>query len=206
MHIIKPDILETIQREGVQLHQRGKTFWTKCPLHLEKTPSFKVDPEKQLFFCFGCRQGGDTIALIMKLYNLDFQEACKYLGIDHKRKPLTNEEKAQIIQQNEDQNLLKNFKEWKKNRLLTLGKLLSQSDNILKNSKPVSDSEHWQIAEIQKNYPHWEYQWQILFDDCEEEQFYLYANLKKKLSLIGQTSVSAQSMITKGHGNDHRKF
>ncbi len=82
----KPDILEKIQREThIELKQRGRDFWGLCPFHEEKTPSFKVDPERQTFHCFGCSSHGDVITFIQKYKGLSFREALSYLGISNSR-------------------------------------------------------------------------------------------------------------------------
>src|SRR3990167_8163608 len=64
--IAKPEIIETLSREGVELRQRGRISWACCPLHQERTPSFCVDREKQRFKCFGCGVGGDVVDFGMK--------------------------------------------------------------------------------------------------------------------------------------------
>lgn len=62
------------------LKKRGKKYVGLCPFHAEKDPSFTVDPEKQLFHCFGCGAGGDVFSLVMEKENLTFPEALKYLA------------------------------------------------------------------------------------------------------------------------------
>jgi DNA primase len=62
------------------LRQRGKKHVGLCPFHSEKSPSFTVDPEKQLFHCFGCGVGGDVFTLVMEKENLSFPEALKHLA------------------------------------------------------------------------------------------------------------------------------
>lgn len=66
--------------ERVQLQQRGREFWCCCPLHNEKTPSFKIDPSTQLWHCFGCGEGGDVFGFVMKLDNLTFPESIRKLA------------------------------------------------------------------------------------------------------------------------------
>ena len=68
------DIVDIIG-EYVKLTRRGRDWWGLCPLHDEKTPSFSVSPGKQIFHCFGCNQGGDIFAFIMKYHNTDFKAA-----------------------------------------------------------------------------------------------------------------------------------
>lgn len=64
----------------VQLKKTGSNYVGLCPFHNEKTPSFTVSESKQLFHCFGCGEGGDLISFIMKIENLSFVEAVKFLA------------------------------------------------------------------------------------------------------------------------------
>lgn len=67
------DIVEVISKDVV-LKKTGRNFQGRCPFHNEKTPSFVVSPEKQLFKCFGCGESGDVISFIMKFNNQSFTE------------------------------------------------------------------------------------------------------------------------------------
>ncbi|MBP5313341.1 MAG: DNA primase, partial [Eggerthellaceae bacterium] len=67
--------LVAVVGERSPVRQKGKDYWCCCPLHNEKTPSFKIDPVTQLWHCFGCGQGGDVFGFVMKLDNLTFPEA-----------------------------------------------------------------------------------------------------------------------------------
>jgi DNA primase len=69
-----------IASQYTTLRQRGRKHVGLCPFHAEKTPSFTVDSEKQLFHCFGCGIGGDVFSLVMEKENLNFPEALKYLA------------------------------------------------------------------------------------------------------------------------------
>jgi DNA primase len=62
------------------LRVRGRKHVGLCPFHSEKTPSFTVDADKQLYHCFGCGVGGDVFSLVMEKENLSFPEALKYLA------------------------------------------------------------------------------------------------------------------------------
>ncbi len=66
--------------EVVSLKRRGRLAWALCPFHKEKTPSFKVDPQTGLYYCFGCREGGDVIRFVEKTKGLTFAEAVEYLA------------------------------------------------------------------------------------------------------------------------------
>jgi DNA primase len=75
----KADIVKIVS-EYVKLRKRGKNYLGMCPFHSEKDPSFTVSPEKQLFHCFGCNEGGNVFAFIMKIENIGFAEAAEELG------------------------------------------------------------------------------------------------------------------------------
>lgn len=64
----------------VNLKRRGRNMVGLCPFHGEKTPSFNVYTENGSFYCFGCGAGGDVISFIMRIENLDYVDAVKYLA------------------------------------------------------------------------------------------------------------------------------
>lgn len=64
----------------VQLKQAGRNLKAPCPFHQEKTASFMVSPEKQIWHCFGCHQGGDVIKFVMAVEALEFREALELLA------------------------------------------------------------------------------------------------------------------------------
>lgn len=73
------DILDVIS-ETVNLTRRGNRYWGICPFHAEKTPSFSVSAEKNMFYCFGCHAGGNIFSFIMKRDGVDFREAVQILA------------------------------------------------------------------------------------------------------------------------------
>lgn len=66
--------------EYVQLKKAGRNFKGNCPFHQEKTASFMVSPEKQIYHCFGCNAGGDVIKFIEEINGMDFPSALELLG------------------------------------------------------------------------------------------------------------------------------
>ena len=82
--------------EYVTLKKAGKNYLGLCPFHREKTPSFTVNPDKQMFYCFGCSEGGNGVSFLMKLNNLTFPEAVRQLagkvGVVIPDRPLSREE------------------------------------------------------------------------------------------------------------------
>ncbi|NLN15182.1 MAG: DNA primase [Tissierellia bacterium] len=73
------DIVDIVS-DYVQLRRSGANYVGLCPFHNEKSPSFTVSESKQLYHCFGCGEGGDVISFLMKIENLDFIEAVKFLA------------------------------------------------------------------------------------------------------------------------------
>ncbi len=72
--------LVDVAGEYVRLKKKGRTWEGLCPFHEEKTPSFSIDAEKGLYYCFGCHQGGDVFKFLMQLENLNFPEAMERLA------------------------------------------------------------------------------------------------------------------------------
>jgi len=100
----KPDIIQTIEQAGYEPKRKGKSYWLNCPFHEEKTPSLKIDTDKQRFYCFGCGQHGSAIDFIMALHGLTFKEALQYLNIQD---PIKIDS-----QQQKKRSLVKAFREW----------------------------------------------------------------------------------------------
>ncbi len=93
------DIVEIVS-DAVVLKKAGKNFLGLCPFHSEKTPSFTVSPDKQIFYCFGCGTGGNVFSFLMKQDGLSFPETVRRLadryGIKLPQKPLSADQKQQI--------------------------------------------------------------------------------------------------------------
>lgn len=80
MAIRQKNDIASVVAEYVTLKKSGKTLSGRCPFHHEKTPSFTVSPEKQFFYCFGCGAGGDVFTFVMRIENLTFPQAAKWLA------------------------------------------------------------------------------------------------------------------------------
>ena len=72
--------IDAVAGDYVRLQRRGRRFVGLCPFHTEKTPSFTVTPERNLFYCFGCQKGGSMLDLVMELEKLSFPEAFRLLA------------------------------------------------------------------------------------------------------------------------------
>ena len=73
------DIVDVISGY-VRLQKKGSSYFGLCPFHNEKSPSFSVSREKQMYYCFGCGAGGNVYTFLMEYENFTFQEALKYLA------------------------------------------------------------------------------------------------------------------------------
>lgn len=107
------DVVDIIS-EYVHLKPAGKGFKGLCPFHEEKTPSFMVSPEKQLFHCFGCGEGGNVFNFLMKYEKLSFFEAVKMLAqksgvplpVDEEKENILHKKKERLYKLN---NLVANY-------------------------------------------------------------------------------------------------
>ncbi len=172
------DIVDTIS-QYVKLKRSGRNFFGLCPFHKEKSPSFSVSPDKQIFHCFGCGVGGNVIHFISKIENLDFRETLEFLadraGLElpknedynfNKRQNLKdkvykiNEEAAKFYHENLYKPTSKQAQEYIKNRKLNNSTLKSfmigysgnfnELYNHLK-SKGYSDDEILESSLVNKN-------------------------------------------------------
>jgi len=73
----KTDIL-SIVGEYTVLKKKGDRYWACCPFHNEKTPSFSVSPDRNMYYCFGCHKGGGLFQFIMEIEKLSFPEAVRF--------------------------------------------------------------------------------------------------------------------------------
>ncbi len=73
------DIVDLVS-DYVELKQKGRRFWGRCPFHGEKTPSFSVDSEAQMYYCFGCHKGGTAINFVMEMERVEFMDAVRLMA------------------------------------------------------------------------------------------------------------------------------
>ena len=76
---MRNDIVDVIGN-SVHLQKKGSSYFGLCPFHNEKSPSFSVSRDKQMYYCFGCGAGGNVITFVMEYENFSFVEAVQYLA------------------------------------------------------------------------------------------------------------------------------
>ena len=93
----RTDIVDVISRY-VQLKKKGSSYFGLCPFHNEKSPSFSVSRDKQMFYCFGCGVGGNVFTFLTNYENLTFPEAvaelAKECGVTLPEREETSEDRA----------------------------------------------------------------------------------------------------------------
>lgn len=94
--------IEDVVAEFLPLQKRGTIYRALCPFHQEKTASFTVTPNRNMFYCFGCYKGGNAITFLMEHENMAYPEAVKWLG---RKYGIEVEEREETI--DEKQNRLK---------------------------------------------------------------------------------------------------
>ena len=73
------DVVDVIS-QYVHLTRKGRNYFGLCPFHNEKSPSFSVSPDRQIFHCFGCGVGGNVYSFLMKIEGIGFKEAVEQLA------------------------------------------------------------------------------------------------------------------------------
>jgi DNA primase len=172
----KPDILPVLQSEGIELKQKGNNFWACCPFHSEKTPSFKVDTDRQTFYCFGCHEHGDSIAFIQKYKGMSFKSAVRYLGISTDRP--SPEALRKDKREKTKRSLIKDFRHWETgyhNNLCTLYRCLQKAKIKVMTEANLDDlAEFYHLESI------WLHQIDILEGKSDEDKFSLYLEVTRK--------------------------
>ena len=90
--------IEDVVGDFVNLRRRGNNYTGLCPFHNEKTPSFNVNPARNIYKCFGCGQGGDSVKFLMELEQLSFPDAIKWIAGKYNLK-LEEKEVSQELRQ-----------------------------------------------------------------------------------------------------------
>jgi hypothetical protein len=181
------DILQVCNMLGISLN-RSKMCICPFPNHSEKTPSFSVSQQKQIFKCFGCGKAGDSINLVAEIYGIKNLEAAKLinqnlgLGIDFKEnetKKVRQSREFQVNKYKEKQKIKQEFKEWEYKTL----RILCDYSILLNKWERTEDWESDLYVEAMHNRDYVDY----LIDDffingTEEDKFWFWKNKRKDVS------------------------
>jgi hypothetical protein len=176
----KPDIMAVMELEGVEgLRRRGRgDFWAPCPFHSEKTPSFKVSPERQQFHCFGCGEHGDSVDFVMKRHGVNFKDALSILGIRNGKPAPIDPAKEKRRQ------LLKAFETWRWayyfelcDRLIDIHALRIKAEA----RKPLPEQLGIFMAEKLSELPLIKYRLDILSREDQEAKFELFKEASERV-------------------------
>ncbi|WP_440446442.1 CHC2 zinc finger domain-containing protein [Neobacillus bataviensis] len=105
--------MTVVEESSLQLKKQGRSYFGICPFHRERTPSFSVQPKKDIFSCFGCGVSGDQIDLFARLNGIENGKAISILNkrIGLPGKKLTKEQKIVASKQYEDKLMVKKFEQ-----------------------------------------------------------------------------------------------
>ena len=169
--IVKPDILPIIERAGVILKKQGSVYKGLCPLHEERTPSFQVNSETQLFRCWGCGESGDVVTFVQKFYRIDFKKAIEILGISRTKALPSNPREIK------KRDLLKNFRTWES---VYLGELSDRYREIQAKTRDLITMEQvGVVSALFHELPIAEYHLDILSNGDDELKYELYRSIIK---------------------------
>lgn len=166
----KPDLVATLQSEGLELKQRGHSFWVICPFHSERTSSLKIDPDRQTFHCFGCDAHGDVIDFIQQYRSLLFKDAIAYLGMTAGR--LDRQALQRIEHEKIKRQAVEAFRVWCDDRyaeLADLYRLLQQKKGCCKAWEDVE-----RIAQFYHEESLWTLHMEILSGPDDRAKFELF--------------------------------
>lgn len=170
----KPEMLSVLEREGIESKTRGRNYWAKCPFHADKSPSFKVSPNTQTFYCFGCGKHGDVIDFIKELHGFSFKDACRYLNIiPGKPIPIDPQKEKQ-------RRLLKAFEVWRQeyyfklcNQLIDIHSLRIKAEK----RKPLPEALGFWLAEKLQQIPLIKWQLEILSGNDDQAKLNLFKGM-----------------------------
>ena len=171
--MIKNNIVQVIQQEGISLKKFARRYKALCPLYHENTPSFTVYPDTQSFYCFGCNEGGDVIDFIMKLKGMLFTEALAYLGInsDNGCKPAKRDRKMLLKRR-----LVGVVRQWEKRYYDKLAFIYRTFNKTKAKFKMMEEAE--KFADVYRIMSICEYHMDILYYGDDETKYELFLEVE----------------------------
>lgn len=177
------DIEDVAIRYGIKLNRTKKAI---CPIHNEKTASFSINTQKQIFHCFGCGAGGDAITLVSILLKVNMYEAAKIInndfncGVDFG----TPVDRFSVNKYKNQKNVVKQFDEWIKKAFVVLCDYYKELRDIKK------DPQHSRFVEALQSIDKIEYYIDFLMDADENGKLMFWKTNKKVVSEFEQRRTS----------------
>ena len=144
------DIVDVI-RDYIQLQAAGGNFRARCPFHQEKSPSFMVSPEKQIFHCFGCSKGGDVFTFVQEIEGISFIEAIRLLA-PKAGVTLKQEDPKTYSQRNRVLDILEISRKYFNKVLMDAGTAKKAREYLEKRGLTEDTIEEWQIGYSQDSW------------------------------------------------------
>ena len=167
------DIVSIVESAGVELRRSGTRHVGLCPFHEDKSPSFFVFDD-QHFKCFGCGEHGDVIDFVQKMYNLSFQDALRYLGIEQGK--ITPKMQRETDRRKRKAELIRKFNKWRSEYIGYLGTMINRTRKLMKNITP-DDLDLY--AALLQRLPVWKYHFEILAEGRDKSRYELYKEALK---------------------------
>jgi len=158
---------DVARREGLELHRKGDRFWTCCPLHGEKTPSLCFFPDGG-WKCFGCGEGGDSVAFLAALHGIKPLDAAKQIDVMYSLQLFDGQQDLAEVRRREqqagaDREAVAMFNEWWRIAGHTVAEYLWMLDTWKRDLAPATPDEPWdeRYCEALQNIDYWDH----LFDE-----------------------------------------
>lgn len=184
------DIVRVAEYYGIKLNKNG---FCNCPFHNEKTPSMSVSKAKQIFYCFGCHKGGDSVTLVSMLFNITPFEAAKNInrdlgiGVELPKNSNWNnykqEKKCKINIYNINQKNREKLEKWEKETFIILKDYL----HLLMSWKELKDPENDLYVKALKEIDYINYLIEELYIEGTQEERVRYKKTQgKEIERIGK--------------------
>jgi DNA primase len=165
--VLQVNLIDLIQKEGIELRKGGKAYTSRCPFHDDHNPSLSVYPDSNRFICFGCGEKGDAIDFIKKLKGFSFKYALAYLGVDKSGKTSW----ANANEANK-RKLVAAFRGWERDYYDELTTDYRAINSISSKLKTLDEME--EIAPLYHRLPILEYHMDILLYGNDDDKFALF--------------------------------
>jgi len=157
--INKPDMVAVLEAEGINLNRNNMA---QCPLHDDRTPSFKVFPDSQTFRCFGCGKHGDVISFIQEYRGLNFKDTLAYLGIKGEPTPDVYNRREAVKRKKNLRGFLFKWRRRYQNALIDRLRQLERIESEIRNNPMIDGAEPWDRVRFTAEIPHLEWKIELM--------------------------------------------